>query len=1130
MRSDRRLRLATIALAALLAWAAPLAVRAQLVSTSGDVSPPISPAPVVDLSGQRIFLGFTSGGVGTLGSLTVSGGGLLTTAQLVPGVGGLGVGFVLVDGAGSVINLTGGASNNGLDIGSWGTGTVTVSNGGLIACSSTLACPFNSIGNAAGSTGTLAINGGSVTGLGFLGVGQSTLLPTFGTPGANTTGNLTITNGGVLSSNGGSSVASNSSQTGFVTGNVTINGAGSNWTITRDLANGGSQASLSLAPNANGTANVTISNGGNLTVIGSRANPATDSSLPFIGMSGAAGATSTMTVTTGGSVRIGGDSGVINVGGSPGGIGGNASLNITAGGTVSGLGTNGLVFMRVGQNQATGTVNVSGAGSQLVVAGVGGVNTQGLEGVGGLLQVGSNRGNGGGTGTLNVTNGGSVLISDNGQAAVTGLGLQLASGTGSTGTATVSGAGSSIVVSSTGGGTEAPHVLIGQGGSGQMTISGGASVSVQAAGQQRNFIVGNSSSGSGTLNVTTGGQISASRFAVADVAGSSGVATIDASTVNLDGVNFFNGSPFGASVRVGRGTGANGVLNLQNGAVINIDNSIVNASVILGGTNALEAGTGTLNMSGASSINFTGSAASASLQVGGPSGTGFMTMTGNSVVDTGATGAALVGTATGSTGHLTISGGSKIFGNSAGIGGNSDTVAGGNGTVVLSGVGSLLSANGANGFVGVGRSGTGSLSVSDQGSVSAIIVSVGRAAGGVGTMSIDNAVVSLSGQQTAGALSGAGMAIGNLGGTGAVSITNGSQISISNGGTAGAGLYIGGNSLFPLGSGSLSVSNSQISVTAAPPPASIPGQIPATGLARVIVGHDGNGTATLTNSTLQVGNPTILHDGPLNLNGGDGSLIIARQTGSTGVLSLNGGSVVRAGYVGVGVSQPGVIQPDGSVTQANGGAGRLIVNNSTINTTTLEIGAQGILSGSGGVINAAGGVIIGGTLSPGNSPGPINFNCDLRFLTGSKLILDIQADGSGGFNVDHLILGPTATFNFANVQVDFNFIGDTDPTAFLASGRFTLDTFLEFGDLNSFSPLAAATGQAWSDLFSSSQFIATSDTVVFSSFVFTPPGPGGAGGGASFEIAAVPEPSTWLTMAIGLLFLGAFAARRQRRA
>ena len=49
---------------------------------------------------------------------------------------------------------------------------------------------------------------------------------------------------------------------------------------------------------------------------------------------------------------------------------------------------------------------------------------------------------------------------------------------------------------------------------------------------------------------------------------------------------------------------------------------------------------------------------------------------------------------------------------------------------------------------------------------------------------------------------------------------------------------------FAGGTGVLTVSNSQINVTAAP------------GQATVRIGHDGNGIATFTGSTLNVGNPT----------------------------------------------------------------------------------------------------------------------------------------------------------------------------------------------------------------------------------------------------------------------------------
>ena len=59
--------------------------------------------------------------------------------------------------------------------------------------------------------------------------------------------------------------------------------------------------------------------------------------------------------------------GVLIVGGNniASSLGSAATLNITGGGTVSGTGANGFIFSIVGRNGASGTLNISGAGSQL---------------------------------------------------------------------------------------------------------------------------------------------------------------------------------------------------------------------------------------------------------------------------------------------------------------------------------------------------------------------------------------------------------------------------------------------------------------------------------------------------------------------------------------------------------------------------------------------------------------------------------------------------------------------------------------------------------------------------------------------------------------------------------------------
>ncbi len=182
-----------------------------------------------------------------------------------------------------------------------------------------------------------------------------------------------------------------------------------------------------------------------------------------------------------------------------------------------------------------------------------------------------------------------------------------------------------------------PSVQIGTGGIGQMTISNGGSVAVQGTGQ-RNFIVGNSTTGSGTLNMTTGAQLNASWFAVGNNGGA-GVATINNSTVNLDGTDFFNGDPIGAGVRVGRGDGANGVLNLENGAVINLNNTIANSSVDPGRYQLRsKAGPERSTCPARRRSTSPGPPPARTCRSAGLSGIGLMTMTGDSTVNVGATG------------------------------------------------------------------------------------------------------------------------------------------------------------------------------------------------------------------------------------------------------------------------------------------------------------------------------------------------------------------------------------------------------------------------------------------------------------------------------------------------------------
>ena len=217
------------------------------VSESGDVSPPFAPAAVVDLTGQRIFIGNTSGGVGGIGTVNVTAGGILTAAQIVPGTGGLGTGFVNVTGAGSTVHLTGGACVQRArrrQLGDRHRHGLRTADGSPArrwrrARSTSSATPparrerWRS--TAARSRGW----GNSRSGWATLSRASARPAPTRRRRSRSPTAER-------CHRTASATVGANSGQTGRVTGNVTIDGAGSKWTIDRDLAGGGSQAGLIL--------------------------------------------------------------------------------------------------------------------------------------------------------------------------------------------------------------------------------------------------------------------------------------------------------------------------------------------------------------------------------------------------------------------------------------------------------------------------------------------------------------------------------------------------------------------------------------------------------------------------------------------------------------------------------------------------------------------------------------------------------------------------------------------------------------------------------------------------------------------------------------------------------------------
>ena len=151
-----------------------------------------------------------------------------------------GRGDIVVTGAGSTWNL-----NYDLWLGSYGTGTVQVLNGG------TMNTPTAKLGEWSGAVGSATVSGaGSVWNAGgYSTIGLEFLLGRYGT------GLLTVENGGVVHSSGSSELGNYPGSRGY----ATVAGAGSLWDIGGELMIGSSQANVIAALAVTNAGLVTVS-------------------------------------------------------------------------------------------------------------------------------------------------------------------------------------------------------------------------------------------------------------------------------------------------------------------------------------------------------------------------------------------------------------------------------------------------------------------------------------------------------------------------------------------------------------------------------------------------------------------------------------------------------------------------------------------------------------------------------------------------------------------------------------------------------------------------------------------------------------------------------------------------------
>ena len=517
-------------------------------------------------------------------------------------------------------------------------------------------------------------------------------------------------------------------------------------------------------------------------------------------------------------------------------------------------------------------------------------------------------------------------------------------------------------------------------------LTNGGTNTISGATNATNLVVGNGTGGN-TVNLTTNTTVTVNEVLALGSGNSS------TNTVNVSG-----GSLTVTNALVVGDSGSSNSLIISNGGSVNVNsgggssyigfqsNSSNNSIVISGTNSSLGATTLTIGAAGSGNsltVSNAGSLSSAGLILGASSesSSNSLTVTAGGTVSN--TGTVIVGD-NGSGNSLSVSnGGSVVTASTIVANGSSSS----NNSVTVSGAGSLLS-NSASVIVGNVGSGN-TLVVSNGGSVVSATGTVGAAA----TSSNNSVLITGTGSSwsNSGTLYVGGDTNAGNSGQGTLTVTDGGTVSASaivlasqtgsagtlNVGTYGAngdaGTFSAPSVVFGQGSGTLNFN--QGNATTFSPALSGSGSVNQLGTGTTILSGDNSGftgSIAIENGSLQAGSLAALGNNAsvslantagatLNLNGYNNSIGSLSGGGSTGGNVTLGSGTITIGGNNINSTYTGTISGNGGLTMSGTGTQTLSGSNSYTGTTAVSSGTLQI-SSTGTITSTTTSIQSGGTL------------------------------------------------------------------------------------------------------------------------------------------------------------------------